>query len=394
MNAQTFYAMCAVDRSPVEETGFNPYFRQVDSFRRGRPEIDGNTFIDWASNDYLSLASEERIKRAMIEAVELYGSSLCATPAASGYARSLALLERDLARFVLLDDALVFPSCYQANTALFTALAGRDDCILVDRCAHASLIQGIRAVGCKIKPFLHNSPSYLEKLLKNSPGYRQVFVVTESVFSTEGSIAPVKEIVNLCKRYNAIPVIDDSHGIGVVGKGGRGILQYGDLRLFDGIYVASLGKALANSGGMIAASRACIEALRYRCAGLLYSTAITPVTVAGIHAAMGIIDSEFGKRGGTMWSNTQRLAETVRIAGEDPGPCESAIVSIRCGPAPRAIRLARRLFDRGILGTPFIPPSVPPGGSVVRLIPGAKTAEHDIDRVCGLVHEALKEQAL
>lgn len=393
MNAHTFYEMCAVDRSPVEEAGFNPYFRQVDS-RRAKPEIDGTSFIDCASNDYLSLASDERMKRAMIEAVDRYGSSLCATPAASGYARSHALLEKKLARFVLLDDALVFPSCYQANTALFTALARRDDCILVDHYAHASLVQGIRGVGCKIKPFLHNSPSYLEKMLKTSSGYRQVFVVTESVFSTEGSIAPVAEIVKLCGRYDAIPVIDDSHGIGVVGRGGRGILQHTGRNTFDGIYVASLGKALANSGGMVAGSRACIEALRYRCAGLLYSTAITPVTVAGIDAAVGIIEAEFARRSSIMWSSTQRLAETVRVAGKDPGPCESAIVSVRCGPARRAIDLAHGLYRRGILSTPFVPPSVPPDGSVVRLIPGAKTAEKDVDRLCELVHGALKEQAI
>jgi len=252
MEKMGFYQGLKVDKSLAEKIGFNPYYCNLESGLDDPLIIDGKPFINLASNNYLGLAADARVKQAMIAAILKYGASLCGTPIATGNIDLYQQTEAELARFVGLEAAVVLPSCYQANNGLFTAVAGKDDLIVVDHFAHSSLIQGVKAVGCKIRPFLHNDMDHLQQILKQASKYRHTFIVTESVFSTEGSIAPLNEIVKLAIQYGAIPVVDDSHGIGVIGQGGRGILAESNLGDFQGIYTASLGKALANGGGVIA----------------------------------------------------------------------------------------------------------------------------------------------
>lgn len=269
MSPAQFYQTLQVDRSPLEALGFNPYYLPWSGLHRGRPNLGGQPFFDLASNDYLGLASDERVQAAAIQALRDYGSSQCGTPIATGHTPLLADLEQELARFIGVEAALVFPSCYQANLAVLPAIAKPEDVILLDHYAHASLVQGVKAVGCKMKPFLHNDLAHLEQQLAASRSYRQAFVVTESVFSTEGSVAPLDQIVTLCRKYDAIPLVDDSHGLGVLGRNGRGILEEKGLHDFDGLYTASLSKALANMGGVVGGPEPLIEALRYSCAGLI-----------------------------------------------------------------------------------------------------------------------------
>src|SRR3974390_3037390 len=191
MQLSDFYQTLAIDKSAIEALNFNPYYLRWSGLNSGRPRVGGDLCFDLASNDYLGLASDTRIHDAMVAAIREYGSSMCGTPIASGYARVLADLESELARFVGLEAALVFPSCYQANLALFSSIATSLDVITVDHYAHASLGYGIKAAGCKVKPFLHNDMEHLERQLAASAAFRQIFVVTESVFSTEGSVAPL-----------------------------------------------------------------------------------------------------------------------------------------------------------------------------------------------------------
>ena len=372
MQPGQFYESLAIDKSPLDALRFNPYYLPLDGLRQGRPRVRGETYFDLASNDYLGLASDKRIHEAMTEAIREYGASMCGTPIATGYAPILAELERQLARFTGLEAAVVFPSCYQANVALFGCIATRQDVIFVDHYAHASLGQGIRAAGCKVKPFLHNDLQHLQRQLEAAAGFRQIFVVTESVFSTEGSIAPLGEIVELCGRYNAIPVVDDSHGIGVLGKSGRGILEEKAIANYPGIYTASLGKALGNAGGVIAGNNLLVDALRYACPGLIYSTALPPSCAAGALCALEIIRNEFARLGPTMWDNHRCLLDTLRRRGLDLRSGPAPIAAIHGGSAENTLVLAREFFDHRILATPFVPPSVPDGKGTLRLIIGAK----------------------
>lgn len=378
MELREFYTRFSLDESLAAGAGHNPYYQRIDSGLDEKIKVNGHEMIDLASNNYLGLATDSRVKQAAMGAVQKYGVSLCGTPIATGYLDLYQRLEEKLSSFVGLEETIILPPCYQANNGLFSSIAGPQDLIVVDRFAHSSLIQGIKSTGSKIRPFLHNNLEHLEGILQRSTEYRQVFVVTESVFSTEGSIAPLKDIVQLCETYNALPVIDDSHGIGVLGKTGRGILEEQGIDGYLGIYTASLGKALANSGGMISGKKGLIDYLKYYCPHLVYSTALTPAVLAGTEAVLGIIQSEFGVIKRRLVTYQQAIYESLLEVGFTVVPGEAPINSIQSGSKEATFILAKKLYEKGILSTPFIEPSVPIGEGRVRLIAGANLTQETI----------------
>ena len=390
MYLDDFYERFVLDESLAERAGFNPYYREIQSGLGDPILIDGREFINLASNNYLGLADDTRVKEAAIKAVEKYGASLCGTPIATGYVNLLKKMEDRLSKFTGLEASVILPSCYQANNGLLLALAGKEDVIIVDHYAHSSLIQGIKAVGCKIRPFLHNDVEHLSKILEQSTGYRQVFIVTESVFSTDGTIAPLKDIVELSIKYNAVPVVDDSHGIGVIGKMGRGILEQQGIKDFQGIYTASLGKALANTGGVISGEKGVIDYLRYYCPHLVYSTALAPSVLGGIEMVLDIIDSDFEEISRRMWFYKDVIHNSLIEAGFETASGGAPINSILAGSPENTILLAKKLFENNILSTPFIPPSVPINEGKVRLIAGANLKEETIERAADIIKKAGK----
>ena len=367
-----------LDKSIVEKIGFNPYYSVIQSELDEEIYINDDSFINLAANNYLGLANDKRLKKAAIDAINKYGLSLCGTPIATGYTDLFKAVEESISSFVGLDDAIIFPSCYQANNGLFGALATEKDIILVDHYAHSSLIQGIKNTKSRISPFLHNDIKHLEKLFKSSSKYKNIIVVTESVFSTEGSIAPFNEMNELCNKYNALLVVDDSHGIGVVGKSGRGVLEHSDTINFKGIYTASLGKALANSGGAICGEKKIIEYLRYNIPHLIYSTAIIPSALGGIIKTIEIIKNEFSFLSEKMWDNKRIIEDALKGAGFNIVKGETPINSIIGGDKETTLKIAKLFFDEKILVTPFIEPSVPPNKGVIRLIAQATFSETNL----------------
>ncbi|MGA2298551.1 MAG: pyridoxal phosphate-dependent aminotransferase family protein, partial [FCB group bacterium] len=287
--------------------------------------------------------------------------------------------------FIGVENVLVYPSCYQANNGIFQAVARKEDLILFDRFSHSSLIQGIKSVGCKMLPFSHNDVECLEYLLnKWISTYEKIFVVTESVFSTEGAIAPFREIYDLCKKYHAIPVVDDSHGIGVIGKNGKGILSYSGIENYDGIYTSSLGKALANNCGVVGGSNELISFLSFFSSHLIYSTAVSPAVLAGITKTLEIVEAEYDSLAKTIYTYSQEIKSSLIANGFKVSDSKAPINSIIAGTSDKTVDLAKQLFLKDVLSTPFIFPSVPKNDGRIRLIAGANLKDSTIDRVLEL----------
>lgn len=370
--------MYKMDKSIAEKIGFNPYYKSINSSLSSFVKIQDENFIDLASNNYLGLADDERVKNGAIDAVKRYGTSMCGTPIATGYIDLYERVEKKIADFVGVEDCIILPSCYQVNNGIFSILGDENDLILADHYAHSSLFEGIKACGCKIKPFLHNNAEHLEKLLKKSSNYKNKFIVTESVFSTEGSIAPIDDIIKLCEKYNAVLVVDDSHGIGVIGKRGKGVLEEFNIKNFKGIYTASLGKAIGNMGGVIGSDKETIEYVRYKLSHLIYSTALVPSVLGGIEAAVDIIEKEFHIIEKRMIKNKKLIEKELKDLGLDIESSKTPINSINTGSSENTILLAKKFYDKNILTTPFIFPSVPENKGKLRLIAGTNLNEETV----------------
>ena len=371
MPSRDLFEDLQVDLSLAGQLGFNPFYPRIEARSNGKVLLGGRWYIDFASNDYLGLATDRALCTVYADSIDRFGVSLCGTPVAAGGNETVMRMEERFAAFIGCESVLAFPSCYQANTSLFQAILTKDDRVLVDHFAHASLIEGIRASGCRLMPFVHNDCSHLEKLLMKKGPFRRSVVVTESVFSTEGSIAPFDRINELCREYEALAVVDDSHGVGVIGRNGAGILSHYGIGGFDGIYTASLGKALANNGGIIAAGSNIISALRYRSSGLMYSTGLPPAAAAGVLWALDRLTSGFASLRARLDENRAALSAAIEKTGLRTTDSATPLIAVQCGTMRETILFAKKLYDNGIVATPFVEPSVAPNRGVVRIIPGA-----------------------
>lgn len=374
--------MKKLDRKLVDATGFNPYYHALETALGETVAIDHENYIDLASNNYLGLANAGEIKAYAIKMLERYGLSMCGTPVATGYTELLRNTEAQLASFIGVADAIVLPSCYQANIGLFDTLADSETVIFVDHYAHSSLIKGIQGSGAKVKPFLHNRAEHLEKCLKHQKGTQLKLVVTESVFSTEGSLAPLEDIQALCLQYGAIPIVDDSHGIGVLGSQGRGALSHFGLKNYTGLYTASLGKGMGNIGGVIGGDRDTLDYMRYYCPHLVYSTAVTPVNLGGIAKSIEVVLRDHAMLMERAKTHKETIACALAEAGFPVLPSETLINSIHTGTAENTFRMAKAFYAERLLTTPFVEPSVPPNEGKLRLIAGADFSQEAVNTVC------------
>jgi len=386
MSNTEFYQRYQLDDSVAVQAGFNPYYPLIGSGLDDPVIIEDREFIDLASNNYLGLANDIRVREAAKEGIDKYGASLCATPVASGYSDLFRETELVLSGFVDVEDTVIFPSCYQANNGLFPVIAGADDMIIVDRYAHSSLLEGIRSSQSPFRLFRHNDMDHLESLLSRKLCTGQVFVVTESVFSTEGSLAPFGKINMLCEKYGAIPVVDDSHGIGVLGRDGSGILSHFGIDNYGGIYTASLGKALGVTGGVIGGKASLIRYLRFSTSHLIYSTAISPASLMALLRVLSIIRDEFKPLSEMLWSYTDWLWEGLTGEGFVLTDSQTPINSIKSGNSLKTLQLAKWFYEEGIITTPFIYPSVPEREGRIRLIAGANLKASSIERVLNCVN--------
>jgi 8-amino-7-oxononanoate synthase len=358
---------------------------QMQSGAAARVRLRGRELINFSSNDYLALASDERLARAAARAARRYGCGAGASPLVSGYAPPLRSLERALAEWEECESALVFGSGYAANLAVIAASAGPSDAVFSDALNHASLIDGCRLSRAAVHVYRHNDVEHLAELLRNEGRRaRRRLIVSDTVFSMDGDFARLAELVELADRFDCLLLIDEAHATGVVGEQGRGLtdqLTPGSWSWQRLVKVGTLSKALGAQGGFVCGTRRVIDWLINRARPYIFSTALSPPVAAAARAAVEIVRTEPERRRRVL-ALAERLRRELRALGGMVGASCCQIVPLIVGGARAAVALSRRLEEHGLLAPAIRPPSVPEGSARLRI---SVTAEHTEDEVMQMV---------
>lgn len=349
----------------LKEKGIYPYFRSISSGQDTEVMIDGSKMLMFGSNSYLGLTNHPKIKRAMIEAIEKYGSGCAGSRFLNGTLDIHVELEEKLAKFVGKESALVFSTGFQVNLGVISALAGRHDYLLLDEYNHASIIDGARLSFAKTLKYRHNDMIDLEDNLKKIPIDAVKIIVTDGVFSMEGDIAKMNEIVVLSEKYNASIMVDDAHGLGVLGFNGEGTPKHFDLTDKVDLIMGTFSKSLASLGGFIAGSKSLIEYIKHHARALMFSASMTPAAAAATIAALEIIETE-PKHLNRLWENTAYAKKLMEDAGLEIGNTESPILPIYIRDSEQTFLVSKILHENGIFINPVVSPAVPSKDSLIR----------------------------
>jgi 8-amino-7-oxononanoate synthase len=361
--------------------------RVLDSAQGARVTVDGREALNFAANDYLGLANHPRLREAAHASIDAYGVGAGASPLVTGHLRIHQLAEERFAAFVGLPRALLFPSGYAANLGILTALAGRGAEIFADRLNHACLNDGARLSRAAFTRYPHLDLATLARRMAESKAALKI-VATDTVFSMDGDVAPVPELLALCERHDGWLVLDDAHGIGVLGAGGRGSLQHFNVQSPRIVYMATLGKALGGYGAFVAGAGEAIEWLLQRARTYVFSTALPPTAPATAIAALDLIEAQP--------QIVARLHERIaqfRAASGAIGlrlePSATAIQPLILGDAAWAVDASARLLERGFLVPAIRPPTVPAGTSRLRVSLSAAHSSRDVESLATALQETL-----
>jgi 8-amino-7-oxononanoate synthase len=356
--------------------------RQVTSAQEPRIRIDGRDLILFCSNNYLGLANHPTLNTAAIRAIQQYGSSSVASALISGYMTPHAQLETGMAQFLDTQAAIAFPTGYMANLGVITALMGQADIIFSDQLNHRSIIDGCRLSRAQIAIYNHCDSHHLETLLKKATHHRRRLIITDGVFSMDGDLAPLPELVALANQYHATLMVDDAHGTGILGANGRGTFEHFHLspNAID-IHMTSGSKALGASGGFIASSNDLIDLIRNRAAPYIYTTAMPPQDCASTTAALDLITQAPNLRQ-QLWKNIKTIHQGLQALGFDLGKSQTQIIPIIIGEDKKTVAISRELYERGVYLYGIRPPTVPEGQSRLRL---SVMATHTQENIANLL---------
>ena len=329
-------------------------------------EIDGQKLINFGSNDYLGLAADPRLAAAAAEASLQEGTGAGASPLVTGRSAMHERLERELAEFEGTERALVFSSGYAANVGTIGALVGRGDAIFSDQKNHASLIDGCRLSRAAVHVYAHGDEQELAARLAEGGPFRRRLIASESVFSMDGDFAPLVRLVELAERFDCMLLVDEAHATGVFGALGRGLAELLGVERGIHVRIGTLSKALGCAGGFVCGSERLIRWLVNRARTYVFSTALPPATCAAALAALAVVREERERRIGLV-RRAAALVERLRGQGWQLGGCSSQIIPLMVGEAARATRLSHQLREQGLLVPAIRPPSVPAGGSLLRI---------------------------
>lgn len=385
----------------VVKTGHDP--RVIESGQGAYLVIDGEKKLNFCSSHYLGLAENARVKEAVKNAVDKYGIGTGYRTLAGTHILHLEL-EASIAKFKGTEAALTFSSAYMANAAALQTLVGKDDMVISDELNHASIIDAVRLAGVKNKfIYKHGDAKNLEEKLKEADALRKnpkpdgeeplILIVTDGVFSMDGDLAPLPEIVRLAKEHRALTMVDDAHGEGVLGRGGRGVVDHFGLVGKIDIEVGSLSKAFSGLGGFIAGSDVLIGYFKLKARQRLFSIALSiPDTAAALEAIRILQESDAPVK--KLWENVEYLRGEFKNLGFDTGHSESPITPVMIGDEEKAKEFSARLFELNVFATPIVFPMVPKGTARIRVIPSAAHSKEDLDLGVKAFSEVKKELGL
>mgnify|MGYP000314279675 CR=1 FL=1 len=365
----------------VMAKGLYPYFREISSGQDTEVEINGKTMLMLGSNSYMGLTSHPEVKQAAIEAIQAYGTGNAGSRFLNGTLDIHCRLEEKLADFFGTEAALLYGTGYMTNVGVIGCLIGPRDYIITDKMDHASIIDAARFSYGKTVKFKHNDMEDLERVLKicGDDPKRGKMIVVDGVFSMEGDIVKLPELVRLAEQYEARILVDDAHATGVLGRGGRGTPSHFGLEKDVDLLVTTFSKSFASLGGCVMASEPVIHYLKHHSRALIFSASMPPPAVATVSKALDIINRE-PERIEKLWHNTHKMYKGLKEMGYDTGVSETPIIPVLIGEMEDCFTFWRMLTDDGIFVNPVVPPAVPPGQCLIRTSYMATHTDKQLDK--------------
>ena len=367
----------------LRQNGLYPYFRAISESDHGtHVVVHGRRLVMAGSNNYLGLTHHPRVIEAAREAISRYGTGCTGSRFLNGTLTLHEQMESRLARFVGKEACITSGTGFQTNVGALGALAARGDVIFGDRDNHASLIDGCRLAFGKLAKYRHNDVEDLERLLRETPCEGGRLIVTDGVFSMLGDLAPLREITELARRYEARVMVDDAHAVGVIGPNGRGTPEHFGVEADVDLVVGTFSKSFACLGGFVAGSADVIDYLKHASRSVVFSASMPPASVATVLACLDVIESEPERRE-RLWANVRRIKAGFDDLGFEVIDHGSPILSIVIGDDESTFDFNRRLFEEGVFVNPVAPPAVPEGKSLLRTSYMATHTDEDLDLVLG-----------
>lgn len=349
----------------AKAAGIYPYFRAISSEQDTEVIINGKKVLMFGSNCYSGLVNHPKIKEAAIEATRKYGTGCAGSPFLNGTLDIHKALERKLAAYAGKEDAMIYSTGFSVNLGVVSALTGRDDYILWDEQDHASIIEGRRLSFSQSLKYKHNDMASLETQLKRCEPDKVKLIVTDGVFSMEGDVCKLPDIVDLARKYNANIMVDEAHGIGVFGRGGRGVCDHFGLTDEVDLIMGTFSKSFASLGGFIATSEVITNFLRHHSRSYIFTASITPASTAAVSAALDIMESE-PERQEHLWKITKFALDGFKSMGFEIGHTETPIIPLFVRDNNLTFTITRDLLDEGIFVNPVVSPAVAPNDTLIR----------------------------
>ncbi len=362
----------------LREQGLFNTIRTIESPMDGWVQIDGQRMLNFCANNYLGLANHPHIRQAAKDAIDGYGVGPGAVRTIAGTMSLHTELERRLAAFKKVEAAITLQSGFTANLATIPALVGKDDIIFSDELNHASIIDGCRLSRARTVRYAHNDPADLRRVIEETEVTGRALIVTDGVFSMDGDIAPLPELYEVAQAYGYLLMVDDAHGEGVLGEGGRGIVDHFGLHGKVDVEVGTMSKAFGVMGGVVAGKQVIIDWLRQRGRPFLFSSAMTVPDTAACIAAVDLLEQSTDQVD-RLWANAATFKEAMNGLGFDTGHSATPIVPVMLGEAPLAQQFSRRLFEEGVFAMAIGYPTVPQGKARIRVMNTAAHGPGDIE---------------